>query len=226
MLKTNNVERDTVASEIREEFRVNVADVRKNVQSSKNAKVMTTQAEFLKLERGEEIKKKESAGATESSRKSLSLPTKAPARTTFKSKIVETCRRAPVKEKTARNISKIAETVRFDSKGDSIHEDEDSELSNEDQHEKKPNDDDLEDLIDSRNEASDGRQDSDQESDEDDGIPVITIPLGDILRKYARMMGGGNSKYEYEYEDEDSKGIVIKEIISNEIDEDSRPEEL
>jgi len=53
-----------------------------------------------------------------------------------------------------------------------------------------------------------GHDDSSHESDEDDGIPVITIPLGDILRKYARMVEGDHSEYE---SDESDERFVIRE---------------
>ena len=106
--------------------------------------------------------------------------------------------------------------VRFDSKGDSIDDDdthhgENCEVKNSDEEKistkktkrRKSSHEHDEDQIDSENEASNYREDeSSHESDEDDGIPVITIPLGDILRKYARMMEGNNSEYEEEETDE------------------------
>lgn len=125
------------------------------------------------------------------------------------------------REKDSREIKtppKIA--VKFDSKGDSIDdEDHHGENCEVDSNEAKAstkktrkrkghNHDDDEDQIDSQNEASDDRRDeSSHESDEDDGIPVITIPLGDILRKYARMMEGNNSEYE---ESESDERFVIR----------------
>lgn len=106
--------------------------------------------------------------------------------------------------------------VRFDSKGDSIDDDdthhgencevktsEEAKLSTKKTKRQKGSHEHDEDQIDSENEASNYREDeSSHESDEDDGIPVITIPLGDILRKYARMMEGNNSEYEEEETDE------------------------
>lgn len=80
----------------------------------------------------------------------------------------------------------------------------------------------IDDLIDPENEASNDEEgdDDDDDEDESDGIPVITIPLGDILKKYARQLRArDNSKYEYEYDD-DSKDIVIREFEDNHVDRD------
>lgn len=119
--------------------------------------------------------------------------------------------------------------VRFDSKGESIddvddgkHNCKDHIMSNEGESTKKHKklkENGEEEIIDSKNEASNEREtSSDHESEEDDGIPVITIPLADILRKYARQLRGGaaadNSKYEYEYEDK-SNDFVIKGFTGN-----------
>lgn len=127
----------------------------------------------------------------------------------------------------ASNSTKKILAVRFDSKGDSIGLDGDesdskeNEISNEEKASKhKVEKDNLihdhdhvgdDDQTDPENEASDDRDEgSENESDESDGIPIITIPLGDILRKYMTILPPDNSRYEYDYED--SKEEFVKEF--------------
>lgn len=128
----------------------------------------------------------------------------------------------------ANNSTKKILAVRFDSKGDSIDLDGDksdskeNEISKEGKALKKKDEkrdnlihdhehDDDGDQTDPENEASNDRHDeSEHESDESDEIPVITIPLGDILRKYMTILPPDNSRYEYDYED--SNETLIREM--------------
>lgn len=116
--------------------------------------------------------------------------------------------------------------VKFDDKGDSVWVDDSNDSpdsSDERVKNKEAKVDANGNMIDTQNQASGDRNEkSEEESEESDGIPIITIPLVDILNKYARMMGGkraSNSRYEYSYEDEND--IKIKEIKERVLDEAS-----
>lgn len=63
-------------------------------------------------------------------------------------------------------------------------------------HKKHENADDV--MIDPANEASKENRTSDESSSEGDNIPVITLPLGDILEKYQRMVRGEHRSSESE----------------------------
>lgn len=125
----------------------------------------------------------------------------------------------------ANNSTKKILAIRFDSKGDSIDLDGDESESkgNEISKEGKKkmlserdnqihyDDDDHDGETDPENEASNDRHDgSEHESDESDEIPIITISLGDILRRYMTILPPDNSRYEYDYED--SKETLIREF--------------
>jgi hypothetical protein len=120
--------------------------------------------------------------------------------------------------------------VKFDENGDSVWVDDsnDSPDSSDERLKKKEGKLDADgNMIDAENQASGDRNSgSEDDSEETDGIPIITIPLVDILNKYARMMGGkraSNSRYEYSYEDENE--IKIKEIKERILDEASQADE-
>jgi hypothetical protein len=144
---------------------------------------------------------------------------------------------APTKPKTAQSTSTGSTKkatkrhgIKFDANGDSIWEDDsnDSPDSDEGKLEGAKLDADGN-MIDTENQASGDREESEEESEESDGIPLITIPLVDILNKYARMMGGkraSNSRYEYSYEDENELKIrEIKDRILDEQDNDDDGDE-
>lgn len=131
----------------------------------------------------------------------------------------------PTKKSTRRH------GVKFDDNGDSVWVDDsnDSPDSSDEKAKKKLGTLDADgNMIDNENQASgDRNEESEEESEESDGIPIITIPLVDILNKYARMMGGkraSNSRYEYSYEDEND--IKIKEIKDRVLDEASQEDDI
>ncbi|CRL05172.1 CLUMA_CG018479, isoform A [Clunio marinus] len=133
--------------------------------------------------------------------------------------------------------------VRFDSKGNSIEENEtnNGEANKEEANKKKSShkdktskdenkalEDEGEEQVDPLNKPTNEifTSSSLHWSQEDDGIPVITIPLGEILQKYARMLQS-NSRYEYyEAGEEESPKIAIKEIKDKGLEEFSISQEL
>lgn len=160
-----------------------------------------------------ERKEIDPAAAEEYKAKKHTRPTKA--QKTTVPKVTESTKRA-----TKRH------GVKFDANGDSVWVDDsnDSPDSSDVRAKKKEGRLDADgNMIDTENQASgDRNEESEEESEESDGIPLITIPLVDILNKYARMMGGkraSNSRYEYSYEDENE--IKIKEIKNRILDEAS-----
>lgn len=147
---------------------------------------------------------------------------------------------------TLKTTKKKKVAVRFDSDGDSIHEYDDysEEIPAKKGCQKQFSDEvavvkpkvkivnsNSEPLIvrpqegetgDETEEAEDDNEDI-HESDISDGIPVVTVALGDILAEYYKKLHGKSS----EYSDEDkSKQIIIKEIQHNIIDDDSKFREL
>lgn len=112
--------------------------------------------------------------------------------------------------------------IKFDANGDWIWEDDSNDSPDSEDNKPAGKLDADGNMIDVENQASGEREESDEESEESDGIPLITIPLVDILNKYARMMGqkrASNSRYEYSYEDENELKIrEIKDRILDEVD--------
>lgn len=158
-----------------------------------------------------ERKEADPAAAAEYKAKKHTRPTKAKPTTTPK-----------VTDSTKKSTRRHG--VKFDANGDSVWVDDsnDSPDSSDERLKKKEGKLDADgNMIDTENQASGDRdEESYEESQESDGIPLITIPLVDILNKYARMMGGkraSNSRYEYSYEDEND--IKIKEIKDRILDE-------
>jgi hypothetical protein len=143
----------------------------------------------------------------------------------------------PTKPKTTQSTSTASTKkptkrhgIKFDANGDSIWEDDSDDSPDSDEGKLAGAKLDADgNMIDTENQASGDREESEEESEESDGIPLITIPLVDILNKYARMMGGkraSNSRYEYSYEDENELKIrEIKDRILDEQDDDDDGDE-
>lgn len=116
--------------------------------------------------------------------------------------------------------------VRFDSEGDSVH---DGDYSDEKTKKdcKKESSAEVKaakhklNMIDPKNQPSleKREEESAHESDDDDGIPLITIPLGKVLEEYYKKMRKQAASSEYSYEDQKpkSKEVSINDKLMKQI---------
>lgn len=122
---------------------------------------------------------------------------------------------------------KKAFAVRFDSEGDSVHDYEDYYNEKTKKDCKKESSDEAKaakhklNMIDPKNQPSLERREEESvhESDDDDGIPLIKIPLGKVLEEYYKKMRQQAASSEYSYEDQKpkSKEVSINDKLMNQI---------
>lgn len=122
---------------------------------------------------------------------------------------------------------KKAFAVRFDSEGDSVHDYEDYSDEKTKKDCKKESSDEARaakhklNMIDPKNQPSLERREEESvhESDDDDGIPLIKIPLGQVLEEYYKKMRQQAASSEYSYEDQKpkSKEVSINDKLMKQI---------
>lgn len=150
----------------------------------------------------------------------------------FKAKEAVKYPKNPTQTPNVKNSRKKVTAIKFDSDGDSIHEYEDDSDEKVKKNCKKESSTEAKaakhklNVIDPKNQPSgeDHHKESIHESDDDDGIPVITIPLGKVLDEYYKKLREQAASSEYSYENQKSREPhdinenVMKQIRKNVLD--------
>lgn len=123
---------------------------------------------------------------------------------------------------TIRITRKKVTAIKYDSDGDSVHEYGDYSVEKAKKDCKEEASEEIRaakhklNMIDPKNKPSVEKrlEESVHESDDDDGIPTITIPLGKVLEDYYKKIREQAASSEYSYEDQKSKE---KETINDKL---------